>query len=152
MRDKGDRYEYICTYVNDIAVVSFELLKIIDALQGKPYNFKLKGTTNIDGAVHLGSHFSCDEDGVLTMDPDHYIKRMEESYNQRFPGEKIDRRVTSPLDPGDHPELDTSEFLPCDEVQIYQSLIGAMQWAISIGRFDIQTHIMTLSSFRAQPR
>ena len=86
------------------------------------------------------------------MDPDHYIKRMEESYKQRFPGEEIDKRVTSPLDPGDHPELDTSEFLPRDEIQIYQSLVGAMQWAISIGRFDIQTHIMTLSSFRAQPR
>jgi hypothetical protein len=27
-----------------------------------------------------------------------------------------------------------------------------MQWAISIGRWDIQTAVMTLSSFRAQPR
>jgi len=27
-----------------------------------------------------------------------------------------------------------------------------MQWAVSIGRWDIQTAVMTLSSFRAQPR
>ena len=77
---------------------------------------------------------------------------MEDAYNHRFPGEESDRRVLSPLNRGDHPELDTSDFLDDDGVEIYQSLIGAMQWAISIGRFDIQTEIMTLSGFRAQPQ
>jgi hypothetical protein len=37
-------------------------------------------------------------------------------------------------------------------IYIYQSLVGAMQWVISIGRWDIQSAVMTLSSFRAQPR
>jgi hypothetical protein len=36
-------------------------------------------------------------------------------------------------------------------VQQYKSLVGAMQWAISIGLFDIITAVMTLSSFRALP-
>lgn len=58
----------------------------------------------------------------------------------------------SPLNKGDHPKLDTSQFLEEDGVVIYQSLIGAMQWAISIGRFDIQRVVMTMSGFRAQPR
>jgi hypothetical protein len=31
-------------------------------------------------------------------------------------------------------------------------LIGAMQWAISIGHFDIAVHVMMMSSFRASPR
>ena len=31
-------------------------------------------------------------------------------------------------------------------------MIGAMQWAISIGRFDIATAVMSLSSFRVAPR
>ena len=35
---------------------------------------------------------------------------------------------------------------------MYQSLIGALQWVVSIGRFDVQTAVMTLSSFRASPR
>lgn len=30
--------------------------------------------------------------------------------------------------------------------------VGALQWTVSIGRFDIQTSVMTLSSFRAAPR
>jgi hypothetical protein len=31
-------------------------------------------------------------------------------------------------------------------------MIGALQWAISLGRFDILTPVMTMSSFRAAPR
>ena len=77
---------------------------------------------------------------------------MREAFNQRYPGEKINQKIKSPLEPGDHPELDTSEFLDEDGVLIYQSLVGSMQWAISLGRWDIQTAVMTMSSFRAQPR
>jgi hypothetical protein len=60
--------------------------------------------------------------------------------------------MMSPIEKGDHPELDTTEFLDQDGVTLYQSLIGALQWTVSIGRFDIQTAVMTLSSFRAAPR
>jgi hypothetical protein len=31
-------------------------------------------------------------------------------------------------------------------------MIGALQWAVTIGRFDINTAVMTLSAFRAAPR
>ena len=34
----------------------------------------------------------------------------------------------------------------------YQSLIGALHWVVTIGRFDIQIAVMSLSSFRAAPR
>ena len=54
----------------------------------------------------------------------------------------------SPLVKQNHPELDTSEFLDQDGTDIFQALVGAMQWAISIGRWDIQSVVMTLSSFR----
>jgi len=62
------------------------------------------------------------------------------------------KKFHSPLADGDHPELDTSEFLDKDDIQKYQSLVGAMQWAASIGRFDIQTAVMAMSSFQAAPR
>ena len=51
-----------------------------------------------------------------------------------------------------HPELDLTEFLNEDDTQKYQLLISSMQWAISLGRFDIQTAVMTLSGFRCAPR
>jgi hypothetical protein len=56
------------------------------------------------------------------------------------------------LEKGDHPELDTSEFLDAKGVTTYQSMIGALQWMVTIGRFDILTAVMSMSSFRAAPR
>ena len=85
------------------------------------------------------------------MDPSEYIDKMEETYERLF-GEPPNDKVSSPLTKGDHPELDTSVFLEENDIEIYQSLIGSMQWAVSIGRWDTQTAVMTLSSFRAQPR
>ena len=62
------------------------------------------------------------------------------------------RKSRPPLEGGDHPELHTSEL--CDEHQTkqFQTLIGQLQWLISLGRFDIAVHVMSLSRFRAQPR
>jgi hypothetical protein len=56
------------------------------------------------------------------------------------------------LEKNDHPELDDSELLDEKNISVYQSLIGAAQWAISLGRFDIQTAIMSMSCFRVAPR
>ena len=46
----------------------------------------------------------------------------------------------------DSPELDE------DGVKRYQSMIGALQWVVSLGRFDIMSAVMTMSRFRAIPR
>ncbi len=66
-------------------------------------------------------------------------------------GEKPSTRVYASLEKGDHPELDTSELLNEKGTQQYQSIIGSLQWAISLGCFDIATAVMTMSSFRAAP-
>jgi hypothetical protein len=77
---------------------------------------------------------------------------MMASYEQMF-GTKPNQKNSSPLEKGDHLEMDDSEFLNGTETQQYQLLIGAMQWAVSIGRFDsITTAIMTLSGFCTMPR
>jgi hypothetical protein len=62
------------------------------------------------------------------------------------------RKASSPLEQNDHPEMDDSPFLGQYEMQPFQSLIGAIQWAVSIGRLDIATAVMSLSSFHAMPR
>jgi hypothetical protein len=59
---------------------------------------------------------------------------------------------TSPLEKGDHPEVDTSEELDTEGIKKYQTMIGSLQWAVSRGRFDIQTATMTMSRVRAAPR
>jgi hypothetical protein len=75
---------------------------------------------------------------------------MIDAYVQLY-GEKP-RKALSPLEQNDHPKMDDSPFLRQDETQQFQSLIGAMQWAVSIGRLDIATAVMSLSSFHTMPR
>ncbi len=71
------------------------------------------------------------------------LKRwLKQMFNENPPS-----KANSPLDSNDHPEVDTSKFLDEDGIQQYQSLIGSMQWAISIGRFDIAVHVSYLSKF-----
>ncbi len=37
-------------------------------------------------------------------------------------------------------------------IRVYQSLVGMLQWAVTIGRIDIHCAVMTMSRFRAIPR
>ena len=62
------------------------------------------------------------------------------------------KKAKTPLIAGDHPELDDTELLDEEGTQHFQTLIGQLQWVITIGRFDVFTATMTLSRFRAAPR
>jgi hypothetical protein len=148
MRDRGDHYEYLARYVDDLAIASRNPGAITEELQSK-YKFKLKGTGPI--SYHLGCDFYRDSTGTLCMAPNRYIDRMINIYEQIF-GCKPKTNVSSPLERGDHPELDITDELSPDGIKQYQSLIGAAQWLISLGRLDIATAIMTMSSFRVAPR
>jgi Reverse transcriptase (RNA-dependent DNA polymerase) len=148
MRKKGNLYEYIGSYVDDLAIAAQNPKEIIDELE-KRHSFKLKGTGPI--TFHLGCDFYRDSDNVLCMQPRKYIEKMIETYERLF-GMRPSRKFQSPLEKGDHPEMDTSELLDDDGTQLYQSMIGAMQWAVSLARIDIATAVMTLSSFRVAPR
>ena len=85
------------------------------------------------------------------MSPKKYIEKICESFEKIF-GNPPRINCKAPIEKNDHPELDTSELLDEEFIQLYQSLIGALQWVVSIGRFDVQTAVMTLSSFRVAPR
>ena len=147
MKDCGDHYEYIAVYVDDLLIVSKNPQNIVDQLT-KTNKFKLKGTGEI--SFHLGCDYFRDKDGVLCYAPRKYIEKCLDNYERLF-GSKP-RQVYSPLNKGDHPEMDTSELLDVEETQIYQSLIGSLQWTIQIGRFDVATAVMSMSCFRAMPQ
>ena len=67
----ADHYEYIATYVDDLAIIMKDLQAFIDQLEAVPYNFKLKGSGPLN--FHLGCGFHCDSTGTLCMDPGKYI-------------------------------------------------------------------------------
>ena len=63
------------------------------------------------------------------MDPNQYINQMEDAYRHCFK-DNPNTKVKSPLEPGDHPELDTSPFLDEDDTQISKP-----NWCHVIGYF-----------------
>ena len=148
MRPCKDHYEYIACYVDDLLLASKNPQGIIDALMAVPNNYKLKGTGPVN--YHLGSDFFHDKDNTMCFGPKAYIERICLQFETMF-GTKPRAGYTSPLLSNDHPELDDTELLDDDGIQQYQSLIGALQWTISLGRFDIATAVMSMSSFRVAP-
>jgi len=150
MRDAGDVYEYVCTWVDDWLCGLLHPTAFAQALQSDPYNFKLKGVG--EPKYHLGGDFFRDSDGTLCYGANTYVTRLAADFKIMFDGETPPSNVKSPLAPNDHPELDLSDLCsPADTVK-YQSLIGALQWCISLCRFDIANAVMTMSRYRAEPR
>jgi hypothetical protein len=149
MKDCGDHYEYIAAYVDDLMIASRDPQAIIDQLEAKPHSFKLKGTGAM--SFHLGCDYFRDEDNTLCVGPRKYIEKMSALYEGMF-GSRPKTNVSSPIEKNDHPELDTSPLLDADGIKQYQSLIGILQWSITLGRFDIATAVMTMSGYRVAPR
>jgi hypothetical protein len=84
-------------------------------------------------SYHIGGDFRRDEDGVLCYGWATYINRMIANYERMFGVKPM--CYDSPLPPNCHPELDELEFLDKDGIkQYYQSVIGALQWAVSVCR------------------
>jgi len=118
------------------------------------YNYVLKGVGS--PTYYLGSDIKrVDKDvhdkGVLTMGSTTYVKRCLENY-ERLLGLKPPKKASSPMEVKYYPELDTTDALDDQGRQIYWSLIGMLQWAVTLGHIDIHHAVMSMSRFRAQPR
>ena len=143
----GTCYEYMAVYVDDLAIAAKDPQAFCNELK-KRYNLKLKGVGHLE--YHLGCTYKKDPDETLAADPRRYVNKILESYERMF--KEKPRKFRPPLEGGDHPEPHTPEL--CDEHQTnqFQTLIGQLQWLISLGHFDIAVHVMSLSRFRTQPR
>jgi hypothetical protein len=140
-------YEYVCVYVDDIMFVGKDPQSFFDTLTTK-FNYKLKGVGK--PVYHLGGDFSRDDDGTLAWGAASYVNKMLTNYKLMFGCEP--KPCGTPLVEKDHPELDTSPELDHVGIKQYQSLIGALQWLVTLGRFDIHCAVATMGSFRVAPR
>jgi Reverse transcriptase (RNA-dependent DNA polymerase) len=143
MRKKGNIYDYIAVYVDELAIAMKNPKEFTDILENK-HKFKLKGTRPI--VFHLGMDFTRDKDNALCISPTKYIEKLVKNDEKLF-GMKPSQNVTSPLEKGDHPGLDSSELYNDKQISQYQSMIGSLQWIVTIGRLDIHTAVMTMSGF-----
>ena len=64
---------------------------------------------------------------------------------------ELPKMMVQPVETNDHPEVDTSELLDNAGIKHYQCLIGELQWAVSLGRYDILQAVMSMSRFRTAP-
>ena len=143
-------YEYIAVYVDDLCIAAESPSAIIDIFKTK-YNLKVKGDGKL--SYHLGANYFEDPDGtfVIVSQPKKYIDKLAETYKRLF-NDEPPKDLKTPLDKNDHPEIDTSEILEGDMPAKYLTMVGQLQWLITLGRFDIHPQVATMSRFRSAPR
>jgi hypothetical protein len=112
------------------------------------HGWQLKGVGQ--PSYHLGGDFLRDPDGTLAWGAHSYVKKMLHNYEIMFDGKP--KEYTTPMAEKYHPELDTSDLLDSTGIKQYESLIEALQWLITVGRFDIHLCVTTMSGYRVAPR
>ena len=122
--------------------------QIIQDLKEK-FKLKIKGDGPLE--YHLGCDYKPHRDDTLAAQPTKYVSRILESYKKMFPNENS-LNAKSPLEKNNHPELHNTKL--CNEEQItkYLCTIGQLQWAITLGRYDILAHVMSISRFSLVPK
>lgn len=147
MKDCTTHYEYVLVYVDDLMFIGKDPQAFFDTLTNE-HGFKLKGVGK--PSYHLGGDFFRDPDGTLAWGAQSYIAKMLINYERMFDSKP--KEFSTPMVDKDHPEIDDTEFLDELGIKQYQSLIGALQWLVTLGRFDIHLSVATMSSYRVAPR
>ena len=96
---------------------------------------------------HLDCDYKLDKDGTLIAQPIKYISKILESLKKMIPGENFNNSK-SPLEKNDHPELDNSDSWNKELITQYMSMMGQLQWTITLGRYDMLAQVMSMSRFR----
>jgi hypothetical protein len=144
MRKQDDHYEYISVFVDDLLIFSKDPEGILKQIK---YEMKNIGPPE----YYNGADMSINpEKGYWQISAKTYIKNTCEKIEKLF-DIKL-RNYGSPLDVGDHPEIDESDLLDPEETTKYQMLVGCAQWAVSIGRYDIQYSTNLMARFAHSPR
>jgi len=121
MREQGDHYEYIAVIVDDLLILSKNPQTIIAALT-EIYGYELKGVGTPE--YYSGADVEQDKDtGYWKMSAKTYIKNVTDKIEKLL--EVKLKNYGSPMEVGDHPELDESDFLYGRDISIYQMLIGS---------------------------
>ncbi|KAG7343507.1 reverse transcriptase RNA-dependent DNA polymerase [Nitzschia inconspicua] len=150
MRKNGELQvsEYIALYIGDLSSAMQRPRVLIGGLTPKFFEFKLKGIGKISHYFRI--QFSQDEDRMLQLQQKKYPKKMTESY-VRFFGSKSRTNACVPLERGDHQEMNLRSFLDEERTKFYRSLIGSLQWIVTIGWFNIFPTLITMSFTQDAP-
>ena len=82
----------------------------------------------------------------MVSQPKKFVEKLKETKIRLF-NEDPPKGLKTPLDKNDHPELDTSDILEGIQVNHYLTMVCRLQWLITLGRFDIQSQLVSMSRF-----
>jgi hypothetical protein len=124
MHDCITHYEYDLVYVDHIMFIGKEPRQFFDSLINE-HGLKHK----VVGApiYHLGGDYFRESDGTLAW--------VAHSYITKFICKP--KEFATPMIEKDHPEIYTAALLDSFGIKKFQSLIGALWWLVTLGRFDI---------------
>jgi len=148
MKDYGEYYGFVVTWVDDLLIMSRKNQEIIDGL-GR-YFKKLQDVGPPKHYLGAGFQRMDKPEKVLVMTSAGYVERAMSHYERTFGS--LPKKSKNPLEPKDHPEMDDSALCESKDIHTYQSLIGMLQWLVTLGRWDIQCAVQCLSSYRTMPR
>ena len=157
VREDGyEYYAYVLFYVDDILCVHHDAEAVIRQID---YYFPMKAGSIGDPDIYLGSKLRKVQldNGVWAwgLSPSKYIQeavKNVEGYLEKNSLPRLPKRDSGPWPTGCDSALDSSTVLKPKMANYYQTLVGALQWCIELGRVDIITETSLLSSQLALPR
>jgi hypothetical protein len=151
-RVEDGSYEYVASYVDDLIVISRDPMRVITKFK-EVYALKGVGIPEyyLGGNFHQIEDPELNEKGIKTaLSASTFIKNSIEKFERMFGGDLRESRF--PMHEGAHPESDTSDFLSPDMATKYRAIIGSLNWAVILGRFDVMYATNTLARFSMGPR
>ena len=151
IKDCGSHNEYLATYVDDILSFSKNPMDVIQELKN---DYIMKGVGEPE--YYLGGnvetlHESWHQKEIYTaLSAQTYVENVTKKIEKMI-GSEI-RTFKTPMAENYHPENDESPLL--DEINHtkFRAMIGSGNWAITLGRIDINYAISSLARFSMAPR
>jgi hypothetical protein len=92
-------------------------------------------TLNNTLAYHLGCDYFRDKNGILSSGSRKYISKMMGDFEILYG--YMPQKYTSPVENGDHPDIYTAAELDVNVIEMHHTMIGCLQWAVPLGRFEM---------------
>ena len=148
IRPCDNHYEYIAVITDDLLLFTRNPAGILCPLK-EVYGYELKGVGKPE--YYNGGDVGYDkEQGKWFLGARTFIKNTVEKIEKLL--EITMKNYGSPMETGDHPEVDDTDLLYGTDITMYQMLIGCAQWAVTLGRYDVQYATNTLARFGSAPR
>ena len=150
MRERDGIYEFLCVYSDDILVASKNPKAVFDEME-VTYTFKGVGEPEFFLGASVGKvkgNYN-DKKSTISLSAHIYLKNLITQLEEKL---GVLKCYTVPMDPEYKPELDDSPLLGEEESSMYRTLTGSAQWAITLGRMDIQYPTTVLSRYNMSPR